>query len=297
MCEEQEDFMIRKIRKKKNKLWIYSRILYLTVIVGVCIWIYLSQYQLVVEKYTVISPKIQETIRVVQLSDLHNRSFGKDNEKLIKMVEELTPDIICMTGDMLNRNEESLDVVENLVKQLSDMAPVYFSYGNHEEDYEDYYQTSIRDKIEKAGATVLDNESIETVIGNTMINIGGASQYGMIEPRGNGDEYQFLKQYEESDDFKLLLCHIPAGMLLWRGLELWNVDLVLSGHEHGGQIIVPGIGGLYSQDEGFFPEYTEGIFTENGHTLILSRGLGSGNIVPRINNTSEIVCINLEPSA
>ena len=136
MCEEQEDFMIRKIRKKKNKLWIYSRILYLTVIVGVCIWIYLSQYQLVVEKYTVISPKIQETIRVVQLSDLHNRSFGKDNEKLIKMVEELTPDIICMTGDMLNRNEESLDVVENLVKQLSDMAPVYFSYGNHEEDYE-----------------------------------------------------------------------------------------------------------------------------------------------------------------
>ena len=119
----------------------------------------------------------------------------------------------------------------------------------------------------------------------------------MIEPRGDGDEYQFLKQYEESDDFKLLLCHIPAGMLLWRGLELWNVDLVLSGHEHGGQIIVPGIGGLYSQDEGFFPEYTEGIFTENGHTLILSRGLGSGNIVPRINNTSEIVCINLEPSA
>ena len=103
-----------------------------------------------------------------------------------------------------------------------------------------------------------------------------------------------MKKFENIDGFKMLLCHMPAGMLLWRGLEIWNIDLCLSGHEHGGQIRIPGIGGLYSQDEGFFPEYVDGKYEESGHTLILSRGLGSGGqIIPRFKNIPEIVCIDL----
>lgn len=256
--------------------------------------VYLSNYTLEEIYYTIKTDKLYHSFRIVQLTDLHNRTFGKKNENLIRKIEAIDPDLICMTGDMVNRfDKNSVVRVLELVQDLSEDFPVYFSYGNHECSYRDRYG-EIRGELEKAGAIVLDNEGTKTDVNGETIAVGGASSYALIEQDKNPEEYEFLKNFEQETAFKLLLCHIPAGMLLWNALPNWDVDLVLSGHEHGGQIRLPGIGGLYSQDEGLFPRYTEGKFEDSGHTLILSKGLGSGKIIPRIGNPPEITVIDVQ---
>lgn len=278
-----------KKQKTRRGFPLFIRILLLLVIFFAGM-IAVSKYGLTVTGYRVDSDKILGKIRIVQLTDLHNTEFGHNNRRLIKKIDELQPDLICIVGDMLNRDDESLTIVTDLISQLAEKYKVFFSLGNHETDYEENFAVDLKKPLEEAGAVVLNNEYQEEEINGEKIYIGGISSYGLIEPSGDGAEYRFMKEFEQLDGFKLLMCHIPAGMLLWRGLELWNVDLVLSGHEHGGQIILPWIGPLFSQDEGFFPTYTSGQYEKSGHTLILSRGLGSSSkFVPRFNNIPEIV--------
>lgn len=252
-----------------------------------------SQFCLSISYFQIDSEKVLHSFKIIQLTDLHNMNFGTDNKRLVEMIYREEPDIVCMVGDMLDKNEESMKNVINLVKKVSKKCPVYFSYGNHEIEYEKKYQRKIRNQLEKVGVEVLDNEYQEITVNGQEICIGGASGYALTEAGKDKEEYDFLRGFEQNEKFKLLLCHVPAGMLLWGGLEKWNIDLSLSGHEHGGQIRLPVIGGIYSQDEGFFPEYTDGKYEKANHTLILSRGLGSGKLIPRFNNIPEIVCIEL----
>ncbi len=276
--------------KKEKKFFQITWIVLLILIILIVVMTVISKYGLTVTGYELDSKKIQEKFKIVQLTDLHNMEFGDKNRRLINKINKLQPNLVCMVGDMLNRDDESLTVVTDLIKQLAEKYKVFFSLGNHETDYEKNFSTDLKRPLEEAGAVVLDNEYQEIEINGNKMYIGGISSYGLIEPSGDGSEYRFMKEFEQLDGFKLLMCHIPAGMLLWKGLETWNVDLVLSGHEHGGQIILPVIGPLFSQDEGFFPTYTSGQYEIAGHTLILSRGLGNSNrFVPRFNNIPEIV--------
>lgn len=276
--------------KKEKKFFQITWIVLLILIILIVVMTVISKYGLTVTGYELDSKKIQEKFKIVQLTDLHNMEFGDKNRRLINKINKLQPNLVCMVGDMLNRDDESLTVVTDLIKQLAEKYKVFFSLGNHETDYEKNFSTDLKRPLEEAGAVVLDNEYQEIEINGNKMYIGGISSYGLIEPSGDGSEYRFMKEFEQLDGFKLLMCHIPAGMLLWKGLETWNVDLVLSGHEHGGQIILPVIGPLFSQDEGFFPTYTSGQHEIAGHTLILSRGLGNSNrFVPRFNNIPEIV--------
>ncbi len=276
--------------KKEKKFFQITWIVLLILIILIVVMTVISKYGLTVTGYELDSKKIQEKFKIVQLTDLHNMEFGDKNRRLINKINKLQPNLVCMVGDMLNRDNESLTVVTDLIKQLAEKYKVFFSLGNHETDYEKNFSTDLKRPLEEAGAVVLDNEYQEIEINGNKMYIGGISSYGLIEPSGDGSEYRFMKEFEQLDGFKLLMCHIPAGMLLWKGLETWNVDLVLSGHEHGGQIILPVIGPLFSQDEGFFPTYTSGQYEIADHTLILSRGLGNSNrFVPRFNNIPEIV--------
>ena len=276
--------------KKEKKFFQITWIVLLILIILIVVMTVISKYGLTVTGYELDSKKIQEKFKIVQLTDLHNMEFGDKNRRLINKINKLQPNLVCMVGDMLNRDDESLTVVTDLIKQLAEKYKVFFSLGNHETDYEKNFSTDLKRPLEEAGAVVLDNEYQEIEINGNKMYIGGISSYGLIEPSGDGSEYRFMKEFEQLDGFKLLMCHIPAGMLLWKGLETWNVDLVLSGHEHGGQIILPVIGPLFSQDEGFFPTYTSGQYEIADHTLILSRGLGNSNrFVPRFNNIPEIV--------
>ena len=212
----------------------------------------------------------------------------------VQAVAKEEPDAIFMTGDMLNEDEERTDILETLISQLKEIAPVYFSLGNHEVVYEEQYkERNLREVLEAAGATVLDKEYLDTEIGGQAVRIGGIYGYVLASEWQDGSEQRFMEEFENTDRFKILLSHVPEGLLLWKSMERWNVDLVFSGHVHGGQVRLPFVGGLFDPEEGFFPTYTKGMYLCGHGTMILSAGLGSSRKIPRVNNLPEIVICDI----
>lgn len=230
----------------------------------------------------------------MQLTDLHNYQYGRDNQRLIAKIQKQKPDVIFMTGDMLNEEEDRTDILLHLVREACAIAPVYFSLGNHEVGYEKTYgEGNLTEQLEAAGAVVLEKEYVDTKIAGQEVRIGGAYGYLLPEDWGDGSEQRFLEAFVQTDRLKILLSHVPEGLLLWKSMEYWDVDLVFSGHVHGGQVRVPFVGGLFDPEEGFFPTYTRGMFSCGNGTMILSAGLGSSRGIPRVNNLPEIVVCDI----
>lgn len=250
--------------------------------------IFMSQNILSVTCYEYNNEKVTTSFKVVQISDLHNHEFGKSNCKLVKRITKEQPDAIFMTGDMLNDDENRTDIIETLINELKHIAPIYFFLGNHEVQYIQQ-DVQLIQKLQNAGAVVLEKEYLDTEINNQEVRIGGVYGYVLSEEYGDSSEQKFMEEFEDTDRFKILLSHMPEGLLLWKSMEQWDVDLVFSGHVHGGQARIPFIGGLFAPEEGFFPTYTKGIFECGNGTMILSAGLGSSGRIPRINNLPEIV--------
>lgn len=254
----------------------------------------LSQKCLIVRQYTYRNPKIAAPIRAVQLTDLHNYQYGRDNQRLIAKIQKQKPDVIFMTGDMLNEDEDRTDILLHLVREARAIAPVYFSLGNHEVGYEKTYgEGDLTEQLEAAGAVVLEKEYVDTKIAGQEVRIGGSYGYLLPEDWVDGSEQRFLEAFVQTDRLKILLSHVPEGLLLWKSMEYWDVDLVFSGHVHGGQVRVPFVGGLFDPEEGFFPTYTRGMFSSGNGTMILSAGLGSSRGIPRVNNLPEIVVCDI----
>lgn len=242
---------------------------------------------------------LDQSIRIVHLTDLHNVEFGENNDELIDTVISQSPDMIFMTGDMLNKDEENLDIICDLVTSLSENVPVYFSYGNHEAEWEDIFQVNLNDILTDAGAIVLDNEYMDLELKGQQIRIGGYYGYyrqpGMFErtEEERQEELAFADDLENTDKLKLLLCHIPTAWIDWGYMDEYPVDVVFCGHYHGGQIRIPYIGGLYAPYVGFFPDNTIGMFEGEKAACILSSGLGSEGNIPRMNNPAEVVVVDL----
>ncbi len=279
-----------------------------------------SARSLDVTEYTVKSEKVESGFRAVQLSDLHGAEIGEDNSLVVGAVKEAEPHLILMTGDMFSRSGEGYEEAVSLVEALRGIAPIYYTLGNHEDDhFRDFpeKQDEMVAKIEKAGAVVLEHEYEDIEVNGDKVRLGGFFGFAMYpDPdyfaalqsegyldnvtfgyvwRGGRDD-AFLKNYLLTDSFTLLMCHIPESYILWNGFYEYPADLVLSGHLHGGQIILPVLGPVYAPDQGLFPEKTEGLFQGGeGSSLVLSRGLGSGKVIPRMNNLPEMVIINVEP--
>lgn len=289
-----------KLFKKKWKIR--------TVLVVVCILIvllgidlYRSKECLTVSSYTVSAEQIAEEIQMVVLADLHNHEFGKENQKLLEEVKKQNPDVIFCVGDLLNGDERDPHVVEKLLEGLCQIAPVYVSYGNHEVQYEEKFGVELRPIFEACGATVLEYDFEEVEIRGQKLCIGGLYGYCVPEKylaskEANLQECRFLDQFMDTDAYTIFLCHMPCMWTVGEALTEWEIDLVLSGHSHGGQIRIPFLGGLYAPDEGWFSGKTEGMYVSEGgeRQMILSRGLGSSERVPRINNVPEIVTICLK---
>ncbi|MCL2695315.1 MAG: metallophosphoesterase [Clostridiales bacterium] len=260
--------------------------------------IYRSQCTLTVTHYEVASAKITSPITIVHLSDLHNRQFGRDNTKLIALVAALEPDLIIISGDMLTYTKNNRTVPVALVEGLAPIAPVYYGYGNHEQYFERDFDTDLTPDLEAAGATVVELRYHDTEIAGNRVRIGGACGY-IIDDNLHGfwwPQQNFMRAFGDTDDMKILIAHRPEGLLFWGGMETYDTDLIFSGHRHGGQMRLPLLGGVFTPESGFFPGYTEGLFEIGGGTLILSRGLGSGTIVPRLNNVPEVICVKLVPA-
>ena len=261
-----------------------------------------SKYALEVTNYVLSSPKLTAPIRVVQMTDLHNSEFGENNERLVRMVARQHPDLILMTGDMLNGREDKTEIAVNLVQRLTEVAPVYFSYGNHEVTHERTFARDLTALFEEAGATVLDRTYEDVTVNGQTIRLGGIYGYCLPEKylrtgEAKRWECEFLKEFQDTESYTLLLAHLPMCWIRNDNLDIWQIDCVFSGHEHGGQIRLPLIGGLYAPDQGFFPGRSCGIYAsqDGRRVMVLSRGLGSGVGVPRFNNVPEIVVADILP--
>ena len=240
--------------------------------------------------YTKISSKIEQDMRIVMVADLHSREFGEGNERLLEKISSLAPDMIAVPGDLTNNGDDDHEVALNFLRGLTDIAPVYYSYGNHE--YTDILfneESSLANDIKNTGVHVVINSFETAEIKGNMIAVGGICS-GAANFGDNAE--RFLKTYVEEEPFKLLLCH--HAEVFDECMENYPVDLALCGHAHGGQIRLPAIGGLYAPDQGFFPEYTEGMQNLCGSDVIITRGLGNSSPVIRINNDPEIVVIDLK---
>ena len=264
--------------------------------------LYQSKYFLTCVAYRIQTDKIQESIRFVQITDLHNSIFGENNQDLLDLVAEQSPDLILITGDLLNSNESETDIATNLISGLGSIAPVYVSLGNHEVEYQQNYETDITQLYEDTGAVVLDRQYQDLEVNGQKVRLGGVYGYCLPEKyletnEANPEECVFLSDFQNTDLYTILMCHMPVCWLLNDGLDEWDVDCVLAGHVHGGQIILPLIGGLYAPDMGWFPGKLQGLYSsaDGSSTMVLSTGLGNTESVPRFNNIPEVVTVDILP--
>ncbi len=252
--------------------------------------------------YSVALQNLGSSVRVILLSDLHGKSFGRENSRLIAKIQEQSPDAIFLDGDMIDRSADPTDVQEllRLIERLHEIAPVYFAPGNHELEYMQT-DTSLLTQVTEAGAVIVNDSYVDVTIAGQPLRIGGtmghAFYFGRSEEEfSSSPEYQFLKAFEDTDVPKICLAHMPDTFIFNGAYNLWNVDLILSGHTHGGLIRLPFIGGLYAPMQGWFPEYDQGYFRLGEHMqMVITSGLAGHGMIPRINNPPEIVVIDLVP--
>ena len=266
--------------------------------------IYFSYNHLVTRSYDITSDKVGQEIHLVVLADLHDNELGDGNSELIGRVQQLEPDAILMVGDMLNDVSACSDVAVDLVEQLSVDTPVYYALGNHEIGYGQLQDQTLISELEAAGAVILDLESQDIQINDQRIRIGGMYDYAFAldgydscDPKKMKPEvYSFLTEFQDTEDFTLMMAHRPESFVLGEASVTWDIDLVVSGHAHGGQVVVPFAGGLWAPEQGFFPEYVHGVYVKEQLRFVITSGLGSDpQFFPRFNNPPEIVEIVIKP--
>ena len=286
----------------RKKRWILAVILVLAVLAAyVLVSLWVSTNYIVVREYTADTGKSETGFRAAVFSDLHDHRFGGDNEKLAEEIRQTEPDIIIMDGDMLNAESEDASVPLELIGLLKDTAPVYYALGNHELDYMENGHSDLVEELENAGAVVLDKNYVDIEINGTKVRLGGLYDYA-FGLNGNNDAtaapddiLSFLQDFQNTDSLKIMLSHRPDSFVFGDASKVWDVDLVISGHNHGGQVVIPFLGGLYGGDQGWFPEYVHGMYQKDNLLLFETSGLGSDKQkLPRFNNPPEVAVLTIK---
>ncbi len=247
----------------------------------------------VITFYQETSKKVSQNIRLIVISDIHNREYGENNEKLISDIRSLKPDLILFAGDMVIKTVDDYQPMLNLVTELTSIAPCYGVMGNHE-DERIYLKNDkqLYEKFEKAGLKVLRNTQETVRIGSDKIQLMGISSTTTYGFENYGARKFMETTSMDPSAYSVVMAHVP--ILFDAQLSDYNFDLGIAGHVHGGIVNLPHFGGLYSEEEGFLPTYYGGrIVLSNEKPLIISRGLGDSKPIPRINNMPELVVIDV----
>lgn len=266
----------------------HKKIIILMLIIIILILFCLFQNKhLVITTYTYESEKLGADLdgyRIVQISDLHNAEFGKENKKLLETIRSCSPDIIVITGDLVDSNHTNVERAVAFVKEAVKIAPVYYVTGNHEYWLEPSENEQMMQGILAAGACDLDDEAVCIEKGDSSFMLAG------LDDQHLSDETLKNLLQEQKNELSIVLAHEPQYLQNYANA---GADLVLTGHAHGGQIRLPFVGGIVAPDQGFLPEYTSGKYNRADTEMIVSRGLGNSIIPVRLFNYPEVVCVEL----
>lgn len=277
---------------KKQKICLMTVILLF--IIGWIIW---GNKALMINEITIKNEKIPDNFsgfRIAQVSDLHNAEFGKDNKKLLSLLETCEPDVILLTGDLVDSRNTDIEIAISFSEKASAIAPTYYVSGNHEARIDEY--EDLIEGLENAGVQVLKNESVLLEQSGNSICVAEMEDPSFVTDYLFGDSETVAidvlsELISDEDVFTILLSHRPE---LFDTYVECKADLVFSGHAHGGQFRLPFIGGIVAPNQGIFPEYDAGQFTKGSTNMIVSRGLGNSILPFRINNRPEIVLVELK---
>ena len=279
----------------------YTIVIVLLLLLVVLLRIYIDNEIPKVSNVEIKSPKLPEAFdgyKIVQLSDLHSKSFGNNNEMLIDMIDKESPNIIVMTGDMVTANEKYFTVFYSLVKELTKKYRVYYVYGNHEGELSSKLKSEITAFLKENGVIVLDNDYISIEKNNEKINLYGLCYTQKYYSYKGGKKHIITENYIKNklgtidkNKYNILLTHNPLFFDAYSG---YGFDLTLSGHVHGGLIRLPFIGGILSPERKFFPQYSAGVYEKGNSKLVVSRGLSRGTKGFRFFNRPDVVSITLK---
>ena len=260
------------------------------------VWTAWGNTALELNTYTICSGELPDAFdgfRIAQVSDLHNAEFGDRNQGLLEMLQEAEPDMIAMTGDLIDSQKTDLAVALAFAKEAAQIAPCYYVPGNHEARVSEYPE--LKAGLENAGVTVLDDAQVKIETSGESITVIGVNDPSFHADYLTGDaaviDQKLSELATEDTGFTILLSHRPE---LFDTYVSHDIDLVFSGHAHGGQFRLPLIGGLVAPNQGLFPKYDAGLYSEGSTNMIVSRGLGNSIIPFRFNNRPEVVLIELK---
>ena len=270
-------------------------------VIAICLvvisaWIVLDNTNLEITEYYATSSRIPDPFdgfEIAQISDLHNAEFGDENKDLLVLLSQIKPDVIVLTGDLIDSRQTDIEIALDFAGKAVQIAPVYYVTGNHEARISEYEQLKMG--LTDLGVVVLENQKVQITKDGESITLMGIQDPSFRTDYLFGDTETVARQaisslQNASDGFTVLLSHRPELFDLYVGT---GMDLVFSGHAHGGQFRLPVLGGLVAPNQGFFPKYDAGQFIEENTTMIVSRGVGNSIIPFRINNPPEIVVVEL----
>ena len=276
----------------KNKTLCVLACIFLVLIV----WTAWGNTALELNTYTICSgelPDVFDGYRIAQVSDLHNAEFGDRNQRLLEMLREAEPDMIAITGDLIDSRKTNIAVALAFAEEAVKFAPCYYVSGNHEARVSEYQD--LKTGLETAGVTVLDDAQVKIEVSGESITVIGVNDPSFHADYLTGDaaviDQKLSELATEDTGFTILLSHRPE---LFDTYVAHDMDLVLTGHAHGGQFRLPLIGGLVAPNQGLFPKYDAGLYSEGSTNMIVSRGLGNSIIPFRFNNRPEVVLIELK---
>lgn len=242
-------------------------------------------------------PKAFDRLRIVHVSDLHNAEFGSGNVRLLNAIRRAAPDVIFITGDLVDSRQTRAGVAVRFVAAAARIAPVYYVPGNHESRLDEYPQ--IEASLKRAGATVLANRCVYLARDGERVRIVGVMDPAFTAPHARGPAASVMERNlscalqgagDGARSFTLLLTHRPELLPVYAG---YHIDVAFAGHAHGGQVRLPGVGGLFAPSQGVLPKVTEGVHVLDQTQLVVSRGLGPSVVPMRVNDRPELVVVDL----